>query len=134
MAGWPRPAGSLGVRDKLPIQLRKRAMSAVSAESPQGSADLMKSSANASRAPATSPANGAGARADFGPNQWLVDELYQRYLADPGSVDQAWWNFFADYQPQPETAVSQSAAVGQAAQNGMPAQPAGQATPPSAAP
>jgi 2-oxoglutarate dehydrogenase E1 component len=28
-----------------------------------------------------------------------VDELYQRYLADPGSVDMAWWNFFADYQP-----------------------------------
>src|SRR5215831_14557640 len=36
---------------------------------------------------------------DFGPNEWLVDELYQRYLADPGSVDMAWWNFFADYQP-----------------------------------
>ena len=36
---------------------------------------------------------------DFGPNELLVDELYQRYLADPASVDQAWWNFFADYQP-----------------------------------
>jgi 2-oxoglutarate dehydrogenase N-terminus len=36
---------------------------------------------------------------DFGANQWLVDELYQRYLADPGSVDQAWWSFFADYRP-----------------------------------
>src|SRR6516162_4085651 len=36
---------------------------------------------------------------DFGPNEWLVDELYQRYLADPGSVDMAWWNFFADYSP-----------------------------------
>ena len=35
---------------------------------------------------------------DFGANQWLVDELYQRYLADPGSVDQAWWSFFADYR------------------------------------
>ena len=38
---------------------------------------------------------------DFGPNQWLVDELYQRYQSDPGSVDRAWWNFFADYQPSP---------------------------------
>jgi 2-oxoglutarate dehydrogenase E1 component len=28
-----------------------------------------------------------------------VEELYQRYLADPGSVDRAWWSFFADYQP-----------------------------------
>ncbi|HEY0717255.1 MAG TPA: multifunctional oxoglutarate decarboxylase/oxoglutarate dehydrogenase thiamine pyrophosphate-binding subunit/dihydrolipoyllysine-residue succinyltransferase subunit, partial [Streptosporangiaceae bacterium] len=26
-----------------------------------------------------------------------MDELYQRYLADPGSVDQAWWSFFSDY-------------------------------------
>ena len=40
---------------------------------------------------------------DFGPNEWLVDELYQRYLSDPGSVDRAWWNFFADYRaPAPE--------------------------------
>ena len=36
---------------------------------------------------------------DFGANEWLVEELYQRYLADPGSVDRAWWSFFADYQP-----------------------------------
>ena len=35
----------------------------------------------------------------FGPNEWLVDELYQAYLADPESVDKAWWDFFADYQP-----------------------------------
>jgi 2-oxoglutarate decarboxylase len=39
--------------------------------------------------------------ADFGPNEWLVDELYQRYQADPSSVDRAWWNFFADYRPEP---------------------------------
>ena len=24
--------------------------------------------------------------ADFGPNEWIVDEMYQRYLADPSSV------------------------------------------------
>ncbi|HEX4092079.1 MAG TPA: 2-oxo acid dehydrogenase subunit E2, partial [Trebonia sp.] len=42
---------------------------------------------------------GPPANADFGPNEWLVDELYQRYLADPGSVDRAWWSFFADYKP-----------------------------------
>ncbi|HEY1824212.1 MAG TPA: 2-oxo acid dehydrogenase subunit E2, partial [Trebonia sp.] len=29
----------------------------------------------------------------------MVDELYQRYLADPSSVDKAWWSFFADYRP-----------------------------------
>ncbi|HEY1915005.1 MAG TPA: multifunctional oxoglutarate decarboxylase/oxoglutarate dehydrogenase thiamine pyrophosphate-binding subunit/dihydrolipoyllysine-residue succinyltransferase subunit [Streptosporangiaceae bacterium] len=41
----------------------------------------------------------ADGSADFGPNEWLVDELYQRYQTDPDSVDKAWWNFFADYQP-----------------------------------
>ncbi|MER7354432.1 multifunctional oxoglutarate decarboxylase/oxoglutarate dehydrogenase thiamine pyrophosphate-binding subunit/dihydrolipoyllysine-residue succinyltransferase subunit [Nonomuraea dietziae] len=37
--------------------------------------------------------------ASFGQNEWLVDELYQKYLQDPESVDKAWWNFFADYNP-----------------------------------
>jgi 2-oxoglutarate dehydrogenase E1 component len=36
---------------------------------------------------------------EFGPNEWLVDELYQQYLTDKNSVDPAWWEFFADYQP-----------------------------------
>jgi len=37
--------------------------------------------------------------ATFGPNEWLVDELYQRYLQDKSSVDAAWWEFFSDYHP-----------------------------------
>jgi 2-oxoglutarate decarboxylase len=37
--------------------------------------------------------------AEFGPNQWLVDELYQQYLANPSSVDPAWHEFFEDYRP-----------------------------------
>ena len=45
------------------------------------------------------PASGSVSVAEFGPNQWLVDELYQAYLADKKSVDPAWWDFFADYQP-----------------------------------
>ena len=39
------------------------------------------------------------ASTEFGPNQWLVDELYQQYLADPESVDPAWHGFFDDYRP-----------------------------------
>ena len=35
----------------------------------------------------------------FGPNEWLVDELYEQYLRDRDSVDPAWWDFFADYKP-----------------------------------
>ncbi|HTY71388.1 MAG TPA: 2-oxo acid dehydrogenase subunit E2, partial [Actinomycetes bacterium] len=41
--------------------------------------------------------------AEFGPNQWLVDEIYQQYLSDPNSVDPAWWEFFADYKPADAT-------------------------------
>ncbi|MFB9375464.1 multifunctional oxoglutarate decarboxylase/oxoglutarate dehydrogenase thiamine pyrophosphate-binding subunit/dihydrolipoyllysine-residue succinyltransferase subunit [Kineococcus gynurae] len=37
--------------------------------------------------------------ATFGPNEWLVDELYEQYLADKNSVDKAWWDFFEDYAP-----------------------------------
>jgi 2-oxoglutarate decarboxylase len=36
--------------------------------------------------------------AGFGPNEWLVYEMYQQYLKDPESVDKAWWDFFADYK------------------------------------
>ena len=35
----------------------------------------------------------------FGPNEWLVEEMYQRFLDDPGAVDAAWHEFFADYRP-----------------------------------
>ncbi|MGW4383193.1 multifunctional oxoglutarate decarboxylase/oxoglutarate dehydrogenase thiamine pyrophosphate-binding subunit/dihydrolipoyllysine-residue succinyltransferase subunit [Kitasatospora sp. NPDC004531] len=46
----------------------------------------------------------------FGPNEWLVDEIYQQYLQDPASVDRAWWDFFADYKPGTEvTPVTQAA-------------------------
>ena len=35
----------------------------------------------------------------FGPNEWIVEDMYQRFLADPSSVDPAWHDFFADYRP-----------------------------------
>lgn len=35
----------------------------------------------------------------FGPNEWIVDELYEQYLADRNSVDPAWWDFFEGYTP-----------------------------------
>ena len=70
-------------------------MSAVPPESPRASAEPIEKTSERSGA----KDRAASANPDFGPNEWLVDELYQRYLADPGSVDMAWWNFFADYQP-----------------------------------
>ena len=40
---------------------------------------------------------GAGA-AEFGANEWLVDEMYSRYLADKNSVDKSWWPILEKYQ------------------------------------
>ncbi|MGA7835406.1 MAG: multifunctional oxoglutarate decarboxylase/oxoglutarate dehydrogenase thiamine pyrophosphate-binding subunit/dihydrolipoyllysine-residue succinyltransferase subunit [Acidimicrobiales bacterium] len=37
-------------------------------------------------------------RGSFGPNAWLVDDMYDRFLADPTSVAESWREFFADYQ------------------------------------
>jgi len=38
------------------------------------------------------------AKGSFGPNAWLVDDMYDRFLADPSSVAESWREFFADYQ------------------------------------
>ncbi len=46
---------------------------------------------------------GGPTAAGFGPNEWMVDELYQQYLEDKQSVDPAWWEFFADYTPDGDT-------------------------------
>ncbi len=35
---------------------------------------------------------------DLGPNEWLVDEMYEQYRADPASVSESWQEFFADYR------------------------------------
>ncbi len=35
----------------------------------------------------------------FGANEWLVDEMFERYQQDPSSVDKAWWAFFENYTP-----------------------------------
>ena len=42
----------------------------------------------------------------FGPNAWLVDDLYEQYLADPNSVSATWRDYFADYQRSPLPAVT----------------------------
>jgi 2-oxoglutarate decarboxylase len=37
-----------------------------------------------------------------GPNAWMVDEMYEQYVADPSSVSEAWQDFFADYKSDRE--------------------------------
>ncbi|MEU1157138.1 hypothetical protein ABZ369_29575, partial [Streptomyces sp. NPDC005918] len=82
--------------------------------------------------------------AAFGPNEWLVDEIYQQYLQDPNSVDRAWWDFFADYKPGAAAAAAPAEPAGDAAAGAAatsapaapaaPAKPAAQAAPAAAAP
>src|ERR1700722_20190173 len=97
-----QPSGNLeGGSKQSHLIFRKKAMSAVSSESPLAAADLSAPSAtpssqthpDESAEPSASPAS-----ADFGPNEWLVDELYQRYLADPGSVARASRSFFCFFR------------------------------------
>src|SRR4051794_151203 len=35
----------------------------------------------------------------FGANSWLVEEMYEQYRSDPGSVSETWQEFFSDYKP-----------------------------------
>jgi 2-oxoglutarate dehydrogenase E1 component len=64
-------------------------------------------------------------QASFGPNAWLVDEMYDRYRADPTSVTESWRDFFADYrreaEPQPEAPVSSTSTPTAAATRPAPA-------------
>ncbi|MGW7271463.1 multifunctional oxoglutarate decarboxylase/oxoglutarate dehydrogenase thiamine pyrophosphate-binding subunit/dihydrolipoyllysine-residue succinyltransferase subunit [Streptomyces sp. NPDC054864] len=83
---------------------------------------------------------GKSPAAAFGPNEWLVDEIYQQYLQDPNSVDRAWWDFFADYKPgagsSPAAAPAKPAgdAAAGAAATTSPAAPAAAPAAPAAAP
>ncbi|WP_206490245.1 multifunctional oxoglutarate decarboxylase/oxoglutarate dehydrogenase thiamine pyrophosphate-binding subunit/dihydrolipoyllysine-residue succinyltransferase subunit [Rhodococcus sp. KRD162] len=86
----------------------------------------------------------------FGQNQWLVDEMYQRFKQDPSSVDASWHEFLTGYDPdavtEDQTAADSNGASGNgAASNGSstksappaapapPAKPAASAAPKSAA-
>src|ERR1700734_1473124 len=123
-------------------------MSAVSSEAPQ-SADLSEAepSRSGSGAGGSVPHEHSGDDAtskDFGPNEWLVGELYQRYLAHPGSLAMALGNFFADYTPPVGSVAARAAreqgqpdqadAPGQGTNGGPTSSPAQAARPDLAAP
>ncbi|WP_200938535.1 multifunctional oxoglutarate decarboxylase/oxoglutarate dehydrogenase thiamine pyrophosphate-binding subunit/dihydrolipoyllysine-residue succinyltransferase subunit [Curtobacterium sp. Leaf183] len=62
---------------------------------------------------------------EFGANEWLVDELYEQFLADKNSVDESWWPVLESYHqsgkgsaaaaPAPTPAASAPAAATSAA-------------------
>ena len=79
----------------------------------------------------------------FGPNDWLVEEMYERYKTDPESVSSSWQDFFADnFRPEGksrqslrETAASAAApvATGNGHSNGIAATAAATPTMPAPA-
>ncbi|MFF3149854.1 hypothetical protein ACFVRU_51155, partial [Streptomyces sp. NPDC057927] len=50
---------------------------------------------------------------EFGINEWLVDEQYERYLHDPGSVDRTWRELFASPIPAPRRETRNGATTAQ---------------------
>jgi 2-oxoglutarate dehydrogenase E1 component len=46
-----------------------------------------------------SPGGDQQRAAAFGPNAWLVDDMYEQYRQDPQSVSESWRDFFSDYRP-----------------------------------
>jgi 2-oxoglutarate decarboxylase len=69
----------------------------------------------------------------FGPNEWLVEEMYDQFLADPSSVDAAWHDFFSDFKPTqtPETKPDNNAGSSAPAQT-PPPQPSANGKAPAA--
>jgi 2-oxoglutarate decarboxylase len=57
-----------------------------------------------------SSSSSSASKGSFGPNAWLVDDMYDRFLADPNSVAESWREFFADYQRSTVPNVATSAA------------------------
>jgi 2-oxoglutarate decarboxylase len=72
----------------------------------------------------------------FGPNEWLVEEMYDQFLADPSSVDAAWHDFFSDFKPTqtPETKPDTAGSSAPAAQAPPPPKPATNGQPAAAKP
>ncbi len=68
---------------------------------------------------------------DFGANDWLLEEMYEQFSADPDSVDPAWANYFATHGAPGEAENGSSPA---AQPNGsVPAKPASAPAPAPAA-
>jgi 2-oxoglutarate dehydrogenase E1 component len=73
---------------------------------------------------------------EFGANEWLVDEMYERYLIDKNSVDQSWWPILEGYHPvkDPTPTTSIPVVETQAPEAPAPEAPAAAPQAPAAAP
>jgi hypothetical protein len=54
----------------------------------------------------------------FGANEWLVDEMYERFQQDPSSVEPSWIEFFKTYSPGSNGSSTNGSASNGLASNG----------------
>ncbi len=59
--------------------------------------DVNESRRSAVSSPVTGLAPEDGSSGEFGANEWLVDEMYARFVDDKNSVDQSWWPILENY-------------------------------------
>jgi multifunctional 2-oxoglutarate metabolism enzyme len=64
--------------------------------------------------------SGSDRPVQFGPNEWLVEEMYEQFLANPSAVDPSWHDFFASYRP---AARSDNGQPGRTSTQARPQQP-----------
>ncbi len=62
-------------------------------------------------------------KSDFGANEWLVYELHQQYLRNPGSVSEQWREFLSDYRPDPSVPATVSASFPRSEYQPKPSEP-----------
>ncbi len=66
----------------------------------------------------------------FGPNVWIVDAMYRRFLDDPASLSPAWREFFEDYRPHSSSVTKPPTGPVEPLAGPVPTQPPTPAPPP----
>ncbi|MGJ3509155.1 multifunctional oxoglutarate decarboxylase/oxoglutarate dehydrogenase thiamine pyrophosphate-binding subunit/dihydrolipoyllysine-residue succinyltransferase subunit [Enemella sp. A6] len=80
------------------------------------------------------PAHDGSSDSDFGANDWLIEEMFEKYSQDPTSVDPTWQKFFAGRAPETAQQSSSKAAPPPAAKPAPTAKPASKPAAPAAKP
>jgi 2-oxoglutarate decarboxylase len=76
----------------------------------------------------TGVASEDGSSGEFGANEWLVDEMYERFIVDRNSVDQSWWPILESYH---QTSVEASSKAAEPSAPSTPAEPVAPVEPPT---
>jgi len=64
-----------------------------------------------------------GSSGEFGANEWLVDEMYERYIVDKNSVDESWWPILESYKQGATKPAADSASASQTPAASTPTDP-----------